>query len=102
MLQIVFARVADFHLSAHDCVEGRCTQGDDDARFRVVDFFLEPRTAGVDVTLRRRLVDAARPARLPEEVLDGVGDVDVLRVDPGFRDCATQKLSGRTYEGCSL
>jgi hypothetical protein len=44
-------------------------------------------------------VDAALAARLVLEVLDGIGDVDEVAVDPGFREDGVEELSCRADEG---
>src|SRR3954470_1158241 len=57
---------------------GGGAQRDDDMRLDAGDLALEPLVAGVDLALRRGLVQAPLAARLPLEVLHRVGDVEVI------------------------
>jgi len=52
-----------------------------------------------DLALCRRLVDPALAARLPREVLDGVGEVDSCGVDGGLRERLGEQAAGGTREG---
>src|SRR5688572_33460881 len=67
---------------------------DDDVRLYRVDLALEPLVAGVDLALRRRLVQTPLAAQLPFEVLDGVGDVEVRAIDPRRLEGAVEQPSG--------
>ena len=76
-------------LSALQChseagTDERCGGGaerDDDVRLHRLDLAFDPLAAGVDLALRRGLVQAALAAQLPFEMLDGIGDVEMLAVD---------------------
>src|SRR5689334_606245 len=70
---------------ADDCLRGGRPEAADDVRLHRRELALEPLVAGVDLPLRRGLVQAPLAAQLPLEVLDGIGDVQVLAVHPrGF------------------
>src|SRR4051812_5791245 len=65
-------------------LRGRCAKADDHLRSNGVNFGIEPRTAGRDLDRVRLLVNAALAARLPLEVLHGIGDVHLLSIDAGL------------------
>ena len=68
------------------------------ARLHERDLGVEPRPAGRDLAGVRLLVDAPLAARLPLEVLDDVGDVDLRAVDPRLRERPIEQRAGRTDE----
>jgi hypothetical protein len=74
-------------------------QRHDDGRLDVRQFLVEPVVAGLDLALRRGLVQAPLAARLPLEMLDGVGDVDGVAVDAGLGADTVEQLAGRPDEG---
>ncbi len=65
----------DLEMRADHGLRGGGAERDDDVRLHGLHFALQPLVAGVDLALRRRLVQAPLAARLPLEVLDRVGDV---------------------------
>ena len=65
-------------------------------------FALDPLVARIDLALRRGLVQAALAAQLPLEVLDRVGDVEVLAIDPRRLERAVEQASRRPDERQSL
>jgi hypothetical protein len=71
-------------------------------RLHRLDLALEPLVAGVDLALRRGLVQAALAAQLPLEVLDRVGDIEVRAVHLGGLERAVEQPPGRADEGQAL
>src|SRR5581483_212219 len=69
-------------------------------RFRLdgCELGLEPRAAGDLLRPRGLVVEAARPAGPPFEVLDGVRDVRRAAVDAGLVECAVEHLAGGADE----
>jgi hypothetical protein len=78
---------------------GRGPEAADDLRLQRGDLRLQPRAAGFDLTLRRRLVQAALAARLPFEVLHGVGDVKRGAVDSRRFEGTVEQASRRPDKG---
>src|SRR5262245_49929445 len=70
----------------------------DDSRFDYSDFGLEPRKASLDLDRTRLAVNTARPALHPLEVLDDIGDINLLAVDFRFYEATVQELSRRSDE----
>ena len=68
----------------------------------VFNFAFQPLVAGIDLALRRGLVQPPLAAQLPLEVLDRVGDVEVLAVDARRLERAVEEASGRPDEGQPL
>ena len=75
---------------------------DDDVRLHRLDLAFDPLVAGVDLALRRGLVQAALAAQLPFEMLDGIGDVEMLAVDAGGLERLIEQPPRRTHERQSL
>ncbi len=95
---------ADRHLEVladHGARGGR-PHGDDDLRLDGLDLALEPLVAGVDLALRRGLVQAALSTQLPLEVLHRVGDIELLPVDPGRLERPVEEAAGGPDEGQAL
>src|SRR6476619_2211324 len=82
-LQGSCTRRGDRHLLTRQREERTRAERHDDARLHVAHFVVEPVSARGHRLLRRRLVNPALAARLPIEMLDGVGDVDLVRGDTG-------------------
>src|SRR5262245_3876067 len=59
----------------------RRSEADQEAWTDEAQLFVDPRLAGVDLGDGRRLVDAPLAAAFEAEVLDRVGQVDVLAID---------------------
>src|SRR5207237_9434511 len=68
----------DLEILADHGLRRRRAEADDDARPERADLTLEPLAAGVDLALRGGLVQPPLAPRLPFEVLDRVGDLQVL------------------------
>jgi hypothetical protein len=81
---------------------GGGAERDDDVRLHRLDLAFDPLVAGVDLALRRGLVQAALAAQLPFEMLDGIGDVEMLAVDAGSLERLIEQPSGGTDERQSL
>src|SRR5438067_2064459 len=102
MMNLGFARRGDRDTRTGDRAERRCTQCDDDARTNGADLALQPFVAGGHLALRRRLVNAPLTARLPAEMLDRVGQIEIGGRDAGLAKHVAQQLAGRTDEGLAL
>src|SRR6059058_3746512 len=77
-------------------------EADQNARLDHVELGLQPGPAGRDLRPVRLLVDASLAARLPLEVLDDVGDVDLAPVDASVLERLVEELSGRPDERLAL
>ena len=93
-------RNADF--AVDDCAQCGCAQCGNHDRAVGGDLRFEPVVAGCDFALRRRLVDAPGAARLPAEMLDRIGDIDVVVWDAGIIQRPPQEKAGRTDERLAL
>jgi hypothetical protein len=86
-----------------DGASGGGAEADDDLRLDGGDLALEPLVAGVDLALRRGLVQPAlacsSPGGLPLEVLYRVGDVDMVAVHARGLERPVEKPAGRADEG---
>ena len=67
-----------------------------------VDLGAQPRPAGDDVGSQRTLVEPALAARLPAEVLDGVGQVDAAAIDARTFERVVEHASRRAHERPAL
>jgi hypothetical protein len=74
-------------------LRGRSAEADDDARTHETDLGVQPVDACRNLPQRGLLVDAALAARLPREVLHGVGHEHAAAIDPGFRQRAVEQLA---------
>src|SRR5215813_12218531 len=72
------AVLRDPELVAEDRLRGGGAEAHEHVRFDQSQLRFEPRAAGVELRGPRRLVDAALAALLELEVLDRVGDVELL------------------------
>jgi len=79
-------------------LRGRDAQAQDDMRPKHLDFRFEPRPACGDFRGGWFLVLAAFALRLPFEVFDGVGDVDIPADDTGLFQRSVEQASGRSHE----
>jgi len=77
-------------------------QAGNDARANDRDLAFQPLAAGVDLALRRGLVQPPLAAQLPFEMLHRVGHVDVLAVDAGGLERPVEEASGGPDEGQPL
>ena len=66
------------------------------------DLGFEPLMAGVDLALRRGLVQPPLAAQLPFEVLYRIRDVEMLPVDASGLERAVEQPARRTDEGQAL
>ncbi len=80
--------------AAEESLGGSGAEADDHFRLDLLEFGVEPGAAGGDFAGAGLLVDAALAARLPFEMLDGIGDVDVVAIDAGVGEAAIEKKSG--------
>jgi len=80
----------------------RRPQAHDQSRPNGFDLRLEPRPARGDLGGIGLLVDTPFPARLPLEVLDRVGDVNVLSIDSGFGQTLVEEPTSRADERMPL
>jgi len=101
-LHIKTARRGDSHSLMGQCRQGCRAQRNDDFGPHCRDFGLEPGGACCNVTLRRRLVNAALAAGLPGEVLDRVGEVELVWLEARLRQQRPEEPAGRTNEGFAL
>src|SRR5262249_23787511 len=92
------AVLGDAELSAEEALSSRRAEEDENARLDRIELRLEPRTARGRLRPVRLLVDAAFPARLPLEVLDGVRDVGRRAVDTGGFERVVEHPPGRPDE----
>src|SRR4051812_4512753 len=75
---------------------------DEHTRLQHRNLGVEPWPAGGDLAPVRLLVDSSLALRLPLEVLDDVGDVDLRAVDPSLLEGAVEQLAGRADERTAL
>jgi len=81
---------------------GGGAEADDHFRLNLFQFGIEPGAAGGDFAGAGSFMEAAFAARLPFEVLDGVGDVDFVAVDAGFGEAAVEQQAGGTDKGLAF
>jgi hypothetical protein len=64
------------------------------------EFGIEPWPARLNLRRTRLFVDTPLSPfrRRPFEVLDHIGDVDILSLDPCRQQCFVEQLAGRPYE----
>src|SRR5688572_20599382 len=62
------------------------------------DLFIEPHPAREHLFAVRPLVNASLATRLPLEMFDGVGQINLCRIKTGFRQRVAQQLPGWTHE----
>ena len=88
----------DPELAAQQGLRSGCPESDDHLWVDDHQFGLQPRAARCDLIRGRSLVDAPLPSRLELEVLDHVGDVDVVAIDPRFIQGLVEDRTRRTDE----
>jgi hypothetical protein len=96
------AVLRDAEVAAEEGLCGGGTEAHDDLGLEESDFGVEPNAAGGNLERVGFFVDAALAAKLPFEMLDGVGDVGLAAVDAGFFQGSVEELSGRPDEGAAL
>ena len=83
--------------------QDRCrAERDHDPWMHESQLLLQPPSVVLDLACRRLLVDAALSALLELEVLDGIGDVDPMSIDPGIRHRPIEQLARRSHERPAL
>lgn len=92
------ALARDAKTGPEDRLRRGCAETDEDARPNDAQFRLEPGPASGKVTRAWFLVDAPFAARFPFEVLDRVGDVNRVAIDPRFLERAVENIPGRPDE----
>lgn len=100
--QDLAAALGHLEAAAEQRLRGGGAQGHHQARRDGRQFRLQPGGAGLDLAAGRLLVQAARAARLPLEVLDRIGDVNPAAVDASRLQRLVQKPAGRADEGVAL
>src|SRR5205807_1798460 len=98
----VAAVLRDPELVAEDRAGRRSAEADEYLRLDQAQLGFEPRTTGLELVRPWRLVDPALAALLELEVLDGVGDVDLLALEPRVGQGLVEHLAGRTDERRAL
>src|SRR5262249_24004160 len=101
-LRELAAVARDPELVAENHLRGGGTEADEHVRLDQRQLRFEPRAAGAEFRSPRRLVDAALAALLDLEVLDGVGDVELLARQTGFGERLLQHLTRRPDERRTL
>jgi hypothetical protein len=96
------AMLRDLEGSAEDGLGGRRAQTDEHLRLHDRQFCVEPWPARGDVRHRRLAMDTSLPARFPTEVLDRVGDVDLVAIEPSLGEASIEELPGWTDERMAL
>lgn len=96
------AVLRDLEGSAEDRLSGRGAQTDEHLRPHNRQLRVEPWPARGDVRHRRFAMDTSLPARFPTEVLDCVGDVDLVAIEPGVGEASVEQLPGWTDERMAL
>jgi hypothetical protein len=81
MPQLRAARHGNRQRSPREGTQCRAAEGDDRSGSDFGDLEVEPEVASIDLAQARLLVQPALAARLPLEVLDGVGDVHGFAVE---------------------
>ena len=84
---------------AEQRLRGRRAERDDQVGLDQRELLVEPPAAGLDLAGIRLRVDAALAARLELEMLDRIGDVDLLPVDAGLVEIASKTLPAGPTNG---
>src|SRR6185312_8516404 len=88
--------------SAGHAAHRRRAERDDQGRLDELPFERKPHMAPFDLVGVRPLVQAALAAWLEFEMLDGIGDEDLVAVDAGFVERLREKPASRPDEGTPL
>jgi hypothetical protein len=96
------ALLCDGHGSAQNRLRSRGSQADHDSRLQDRDLGLKPGLACYHFPHGWLLVEAALAAPYPFEMLDRVGDVNLLAGDAGLRQSLVEHPSRRSDKGTSL
>src|SRR2546423_6978056 len=92
------AMLGDAELWSEDRLRGRRAERDDQVGLHDFYFRLEPRLTRGDFARAGLGMDSAFSARLPFEMLDGVGDVDFGTIDAGLFKSPIEHHSRRADE----
>ena len=101
-IQKFAATLRDPKIAPQQGLGGRSAQAYDYLGLERGDFGFEPRATGVHFFRAWFFVDAAFPAWLPFEMLDGICQVDPFAVDTRGEEGFVQEFSGRADERFSL
>src|SRR4051812_21918789 len=96
------ALLTDVHRAAEHSAPGSRAAADDHSGIDNRDLCLEPGLTRDQVTQLRFAVDSSLPSLFMAEVLDRVGQVDTLLIDPSGAQGSLQELPGGTDEGLAL
>jgi len=95
ILEHLAAALGDAKTGAKQGLSGGRAQAHHHARLDFSQLGLEPRSTGTYLARIGLAVDPPLAARLPLEVLDHVGDVDLRPIDADFRQRLVEDSSGR-------
>ena len=95
------ALACDRHLAAEQRARRSGAERDRSLRPDQRDLAFQPVQAGRRLALRRRLVDAPLAAQLELEMLDRVGEVELIAAPAELRQRAVEQGAGRADEGTS-
>ncbi len=95
------ARLGDAKGAAQQGLRRGCSEADDQFRAHGFDLGVEPWAAGGDFVRVRFLVNSQLAARLPLEVLDGIGDVGGCAIDAGCLHAGIEQMAGGSDKGCA-
>ena len=96
------AVLRDLEGSAKDRLSGRGAQTDEHLRPHDRQLRIEPWPARRDVRHRRFAMDTSLPARFPTKVLNRVGDVHLVAIEPGVGEAPVEQFPGWTDERMAL
>src|SRR5688572_17446980 len=88
----------DFWGRSEQRSRGRGAESDDDCGLYRRDLVIEPQSAREYLFAVRPFVNPSLAARLPLEMLDRVGQINLCRIETGFRQRVAQQLPGWTHE----
>src|SRR5947199_2336107 len=98
----VAAILRDPERVAEDRAGRRGAEADENLRLDQGQLGVEPRTTSLELVRPWRLMDSALAALLELEVLDRVGDVELLALETRFGQRLVKHLAGRTDEWRAL
>lgn len=74
----------------------------DKCRLHKIEFAFQPLMARGDLGVTRLLVQPALAAQFPLEMLDGIGDIDLVALKTGIDQRTIEQLAGRADEGMTM
>ncbi len=96
------SRLADRDSLARQRHRRRRTERHDQARVDEFQLLHQPPAVMLQLARRGLLMDAPFPTLLELEMLHGIGDVDLVAIDPGLLHGAVKQLPGKSDEGVAL